>query len=295
MVFGAGWTAALLGECASIRGPGGGAIPHKWPLTVFGLETGGLFSTTLLQANAKIVPAYPADADGFPDQRSEVAGTGGMRLTHGTGARGLWQKMPRRLKRSDPAPDDAQRRKPIPDLLYLYEVTDPVKQMREGFAFWRAMMKTFSVPSITSVEAFYCLNFAPARLKGGAYHDETIIYAKDASYRANRWLDLRKDDRKPELVANGKIELVELRGALVDSERGARFREELAMADEMKRDVPTEPELDAVVPLATWNDVQRELERRGLYSGRIDGAPGPKTLAAVCRALEQARAEENHA
>lgn len=301
VAYGAGYTAALLSECQTIRGPGGVAIGHEWPLSVFSLETGGTLSALILQGDARLVPPGPPDADGYPDQRPEVFGQGGMRLSHGTGARGQWQKMPRRVVRAQPDPQDpevlsgkrkkGQGRKRVPDLLYLYDVIDPVRQMREGFAFWRAQITAFNVGEVRSIEAFYCLNFAPARLKDGKYHDETIIYAGDASYRANAWLDTRKDQRRPELVANGKIELIELRGAMLDAQKFPRYREEVKMADEMRSGAPTSPDMGQAT-IVTWQDIQRELIRLGVYDGKVDGMAGPKTREAVGRALERARARE---
>lgn len=87
-----------------------------------------------------------------------------------SGARGLWQRMP-----SGGVP---------------YAVTDPTQQLRDAFAFWRAMMLQFHVDGFTSREAFYCLNLAPARLRNSAYTPETVLYAAPtAAYEANRNLD----------------------------------------------------------------------------------------------------------
>lgn len=83
------------------------------------------------------------------------------------GARGLWQKMPSKSGVE-------------------YPTTDPVEQVKDAFKFWRLMLFQFRVPSITSREALYCLNFAPARLQGGAYDASTVLYAApSAAYRMN--------------------------------------------------------------------------------------------------------------
>jgi len=83
------------------------------------------------------------------------------------GARGLWQRMPSKSGVE-------------------YPTTDPVEQLRDAFKFWRLMTFQFRVPAITSRAALYCLNFAPARLQGGAYDDATELYAApSAAYRMN--------------------------------------------------------------------------------------------------------------
>ena len=83
-----------------------------------------------------------------------------------SGARGLWQRMPR-----DGVP---------------YAETDPTRQLADAFAFWRQMLAAFRVGAPTSREAFYTLNLAPARLKNGSYDGETVLYeAPGAAYRAN--------------------------------------------------------------------------------------------------------------
>lgn len=74
-----------------------------------------------------------------------------------SGARGLWQRMP------------------VAGMPYAE--TDPVRQLRDAFAFWRAMVVAFDVGRLSSREALYCLNLAPARLRGGCYDDDTALYA----------------------------------------------------------------------------------------------------------------------
>lgn len=61
-----------------------------------------------------------------------------------------------------------------------YAVTDPVRQLNDAFTFWRAMRATLKVGEFRSREALYCLNLAPARLLGGQYDDETILYSANA-------------------------------------------------------------------------------------------------------------------
>lgn len=83
-----------------------------------------------------------------------------------SGARGLWQRMP-------------EAGKP-------YLVVDPVEQIRDAFAFWRSMATMMRTGPLTSREAFYCLNLAPARLLNGAYDDETVLYAAPSrAYQQN--------------------------------------------------------------------------------------------------------------
>lgn len=82
------------------------------------------------------------------------------------GARGLWQKMPVAGKE--------------------YDQADPVRQIKDAFGFWCAMQTAFKVGKLTTREAFYALNLAPARLKNGSYDNDTVLYAAPAiAYRMN--------------------------------------------------------------------------------------------------------------
>lgn len=120
-----------------------------------------------------------------------------------SGARGLWQRMPSRgVPYSCPAPE---------------------VQIADAVLFWRQMMIAMRVPAFTSREAFYCCNLAPARLYGGHYGPDTVLYAGDVAYRENAGLDVNHD---------GAITLSELAPCLdraVDRCR-ARFEAELAAA-----------------------------------------------------------------
>jgi hypothetical protein len=103
-----------------------------------------------------------------------------------SGARGLWQKMPEKK--------------------VLYDVgKSPAVQLGDAIHFWQFMQKTFQAGPFKSRAAFYCLNLAPARLKGGTYTGETVLYAGDIAYKQNRWLDINKD---------GKITIDELEPCL---------------------------------------------------------------------------------
>jgi hypothetical protein len=80
-----------------------------------------------------------------------------------SGARGLWQCMP------------------VNGRPYL--VSDPAQQMRDAVAFWSRFSIKFETGTFRSREAFYCLNLAPARLIGGEYHDDTIVYSTNMQDR----------------------------------------------------------------------------------------------------------------
>lgn len=224
---------ALVDGCASIPGPDGGPIPVEWPLAVFALESG--FRTDILQAGARLVMPAPVDADGYPDQRP-VAGPAFLRLSHGTGARGRFQKMPRREERSKPDPKDPQLlagkrtrgRKLVPDLLHLYAEDTAEGQTRDAFAFWRAMMREMGVKAVRSREALYLLNFMPATLLGGEYGPSTPVVGREGphawAWRDNAVLDHDKD---------GIVTIADLGPKLDDhvAKHRARFDEELTAAN----------------------------------------------------------------
>lgn len=124
-----------------------------------------------------------------------------------SGAQGLWQKMPTVVK--DKQGNVVQR---IP-----YTEKDPVRQIKDAFAFWRSMAKQFAPGGqVVSREAFYCLNLAPARLRKSVQNgDRTVLYSsrKDlhpeefwlAGYQQNKGLDVGRKgwiemgDLKPKL------------------------------------------------------------------------------------------------
>lgn len=207
--FGPAWSRALVEGCTLIR------VPPEWVLAVLLYESG--LDPERLHANASLVPATGPD-----DMRPEVAGSGGLRLSKGSGARGLFQKMP-----------TVERRDGLPPLMRLYAERDPVRQLRDAFQFWNAMIYTFRAGVPKSRAAFYCVNLAPARLKDGAYTDETVLYGikKDASgnivkssaYWMNRGLDVDGD---------GAIQMRELEPILVKAveQNRTRFDAELAAA-----------------------------------------------------------------
>lgn len=126
-----------------------------------------------------------------------------------SGAFGLWQKMP-----------DAQKRP--------YAVTDPVRQLNDAFAFWRAMVESMRVGTLTSCAAFYCLNLAPARLRNGAYNDETVLYeAPGASYRQNAAAFGLSPDATSGAI---RIKHLEIGLAAAVARNQARYNAELAAA-----------------------------------------------------------------
>jgi hypothetical protein len=115
---------------------------------------------------------------------------------NGEYARGLWQRMPQRLYHAaagEPAPAGCivkagwvQR---------LYATTDPVKQLSDAFAFWRAQIRDFRIPSFPTRAHWYCINLSPARLLDGRATQNTIIFPGGTpSYEANKNLDPLKPD-----------------------------------------------------------------------------------------------------
>jgi hypothetical protein len=207
VTFGSNWTRTL------IMLAGDHEIDPEWVLYVLNLESG--FDPKVLQGHAKLVVAA-----GPNDKRPEVARTGGLRLSHGTGARGLFQKMPKREQREGKV-----------DLLYLYMVDDPVAQLMDAFAFWDAMMKQMKVAEpLTSREAFYCLNLAPARLYGGKYSPETVVYSSRKDLHSREyWLKAYEANSNLDKERKGWIEIRDLGPALDRAARSnpARFEAEL--------------------------------------------------------------------
>jgi hypothetical protein len=122
-----------------------------------------------------------------------------------SGARGLWQRMPDRTTGA------------------LYSRPPPPQQIADAFLFWSQMQRAFRVPRFTSRAAFYCCNLAPARLSGGHYGPDTVLYQGDTAYRQNASLDVDHD---------GRITLGELEPCLDRAVRGhqARYDAELASA-----------------------------------------------------------------
>lgn len=158
--FGTAFSRALVDGGVALSALGS-PVPPEWILAVIALESG--FRPDRLQGDARLVPA-----SGHDDKRPEVAGTGGLRLSHGTGARGLLQHMPRRVKRAG-----------LPDLLHLAPRKPPHVQVADGVAFWVGQARAFDVRGgFTSREALYCANLAPARLQGGRYDAETTLYSR---------------------------------------------------------------------------------------------------------------------
>lgn len=111
-----------------------------------------------------------------------------------SGARGMWQRMPDQLYQGGrpwtlavdaPAPPGCVLRN-VRDaagvvvghtVWRLYLVTDPVQQLNDYFAWTRDRLHDGKVGRLKSREALYCCNLAPARLAGGAYDDETVLYS----------------------------------------------------------------------------------------------------------------------
>lgn len=152
--FGADFSRAFCLGCASI------GTRLEWPFAVLCLEGDGM-------------NPYAANA---------------------SGARGMWQRMPtqvvidgvpRTLPPGVPPPAGCIAR-PVkgPDgavihqtVWRLYSPTDPVRQINDYFAYTRAMIAELRAGKLTSRSALYCLNLAPARVYGGTYTDETIVYS----------------------------------------------------------------------------------------------------------------------
>jgi hypothetical protein len=230
-IFGPAFSRELVDGCVSIEGPDGRPIPIEWALRNFAYESG--FDLNVLVGHARLVPAGPGDDDGYPDQRPEVAGSGGLRLSHGTGARGLYQAMPRREHRADVDKGDPKKRRRIPDLLHLYAENRPEGQCRDAFAFWRAMIAQMKTGPIRSSEAFYCLNLLPAVLRGGVYDDETPVTGREGPY-AFAW---SANQRLAPLAPDGKTRISPVRrkhlAVRLDDAQArnrARFEEELSAA-----------------------------------------------------------------
>lgn len=159
--------AALLKGAAQFRA--------SWILDVLALESG--LDPLVLQRNAKLVPATGDD-----DYRPEVDGTG-LRLERGTGARGLWQKMPTVLEcwPADHPAKGAWKR------IRLYAPSDPAVQLRDALNFWIAQKATFwGTAELPTREHFYCLNLYPAKV---AAPDGVLFRAGSSAYAANKNLD----------------------------------------------------------------------------------------------------------
>lgn len=141
MTFGEAWSRALVLECDEL------CVEHEWALAVFALES-----------------------DFNPHARSQAD------------ARGLWQRMPRPIGAdpNHPPPGSYVRTDKMgrQTVWMPYLVTDPIAQLQDGFAFWtEANVRYNGDMGLATREAFYCLNFAPARLSGGHYSDDTPIYS----------------------------------------------------------------------------------------------------------------------
>lgn len=163
-----------------------------WPVWVFdvlALESG--LDPLRMQANATIIkPTSQAD------RRPMIKGREPNVLSAGTGARGLWQKMPTvierwpvKLLKADGTPDPAAG---MPKLIALYAPSDPVQQLKDAFAFWAQQKKDFWGPdNLPSREHFYCLNLAPARVKSEYLYKRPDDPAKlhGSAWYANRNLD----------------------------------------------------------------------------------------------------------
>jgi len=158
--FGPAWSRALCLGAARLSALGSPVLP-EWVCAMICLESAGTWDPEILQGHAKLVPPTGSD-----DHRDEVAGRFGLRLSHGTGARGLLQHMPAR-----------SRRVGQPDLISLYAPSDPITQLTDGISSW-VTQAVGGRWTYRSLEALYCANLAPARLVGGTYDDETVLYSQ---------------------------------------------------------------------------------------------------------------------
>ena len=187
--FGKEFSVVLVDGCAAL------GVPPDWPLAVIALESG--FDPTIYHGRNQAVALDKAPADW-----REVEGLGVALPRNCTGASGLWQKMPQRLKR------DGKR-----DLLRLYcsSVRDPAQQLREAIRFWG----DWAPPGgWKSREHFYASNLAPAYAKESA---EVLYPAGSAGAKANLYLDVDQD---------GSIEMSELGTPLDRAVRQCRTRYE---------------------------------------------------------------------
>lgn len=154
-VFGPAFSRALVEGCALL------GVPPEWTLAKIALESG-------FNPNA----------------------------SNGSGARGLWQKMPEQVwgngkpltvpVGSSPPPGCILRAvKGVSGKILhmtvwrLYSCPAPEVQIRDAFRSWRSSQVNTQIGPFKTREALYCLNLAPARLAGGEYDDETIIYSAD--------------------------------------------------------------------------------------------------------------------
>jgi hypothetical protein len=181
--FGTKFSKALCDGCARLSSLGSPVSP-EWILDIAILESAGTWDPNVLQGKAKLVPAYTQKQmeDNFiklhgsipegiiigPDMRPEIQGTNGLRLSHGTGATGLFQEMPITIKRPN-----------LPILYILYKSKDPVVQLNDAIERFYTKAIAHKFGPYKSREALYCCNLAPARLIGGTYTDETILYSKN--------------------------------------------------------------------------------------------------------------------
>lgn len=144
--FGPAFTAALLVGCEQLSAPGW-PVPPEWTLAKLALESG--FNP--------------------------------LAENKGSRARGLWQCMPREVRRVDRFGDwgplgslDFTRTNGdgSTSVMRKYACPAPDVQLAEAFTFWRQ----FRVDGFRSREALYCANISPARLRR-PYDDDTIIYS----------------------------------------------------------------------------------------------------------------------
>lgn len=172
-IFGPAFTRALVAATERLSLPPA-PVDAEWILVKAGLEGAGKWDPFILNENATLVPP-----SGPSDMRAEVAGTDGLRLSRGTGARGLFQAMPRRKKRGEG----------VPDLVTLYPHTDPVKQLEDGVALW---IRFRGDAGFRNRASLYMANLAPARLLQPDYDGETILYSANIedmplNKRGNGW------------------------------------------------------------------------------------------------------------
>lgn len=138
------------------------------------------------------------------------------KAANASGARGLWQRMPDQVRiKGEPLILPPGSACPPGCILRelrekgglrgykvwrLYAVSDPRQQLIDYFAFTRGMLDAFKARPIRSREALYCVNLAPARLGGGRYDPDTLLYPVGSSaYRQNA----RAFGLDPEATAGG--------------------------------------------------------------------------------------------
>lgn len=146
---------------------------------------GPAFSRALCVGCASLsTPAYPVPPEWTLAKLALESGFNPFAEHPRSHARGLWQCMPREIRRCPSLGAAMQGLGPLDftranrdgstSVMRKYGCPAPEVQIVEAFAFWRS----FRGDGFRCREALYCANIAPARLLR-PYDDETIIYSAD--------------------------------------------------------------------------------------------------------------------